>query len=63
VEYELRERIAVGRWSTGQALPPVAQLAADYGVSGVIQRVEQRLGRTACGRQQVGNVPRLNRLN
>jgi len=44
VEADLRRRIDSGEWETGQALPSVAQLAEDYGVSpGVIQRVHRRL--------------------
>jgi len=33
VETALRERIAAGEWASGQRLPPVAQLAAEYGVA------------------------------
>jgi GntR family transcriptional regulator len=44
VERDLRERIASGEWQTGEALPTVAALSQQYGVSpGVIQRVLQRL--------------------
>ena len=33
VETDLRRRIAAGEWQRDQALPPVGQLAADYGVA------------------------------
>ena len=33
VETELRQRIARGEWKSGERLPPVAELAAHYGVA------------------------------
>ena len=33
VEGELRERLARGEWEPGERLPPVAELAAHYGVA------------------------------
>jgi DNA-binding GntR family transcriptional regulator len=34
VEADLRRRVAGGEWASGEALPPVAALAAEYGVAG-----------------------------
>lgn len=33
VEADLRRRAEAGEWASGDALPPVAELAAHYGVS------------------------------
>lgn len=33
VEAELRRRVESGEWASGEALPPLTQLAAEYGVS------------------------------
>lgn len=33
VEADLRRRIAAGEWQRDEALPPVGQLATDYGVA------------------------------
>jgi len=33
VETDLRQRIARGEWKSGERLPPVADLAAHYGVA------------------------------
>lgn len=33
VERDLRRRIAAGEWAPGQALPAIAALAGEYGVS------------------------------
>jgi DNA-binding GntR family transcriptional regulator len=33
VEADLRERLARGEWQSGERLPPVAELAAQYGVA------------------------------
>jgi DNA-binding GntR family transcriptional regulator len=46
VEAALRERLESGEWASGQALPPVAALAAEYGtsrasVSKALHRLEQ----------------------
>jgi DNA-binding GntR family transcriptional regulator len=44
VEADLRRRLAVGEWRSGQALPTVATLSAHYQVSpGVVARVLKRL--------------------
>jgi len=40
----LRRRLASGEWDHGQQLPPVAELAAHYGVArGTIARILHRL--------------------
>lgn len=33
VETDLRQRMARGEWKSGERLPPVAELAAHYGVA------------------------------
>ena len=33
VERELRARLAAGEWQSGERLPPVAELAANYSVA------------------------------
>lgn len=44
VERSLRERIAADEWASGEALPSVAALAAEYGVARqTVSRVLKRL--------------------
>jgi DNA-binding GntR family transcriptional regulator len=44
VEAGLRHRIDVGEWASGEVLPPVATLAAEYGVSrGTVARALRAL--------------------
>jgi DNA-binding GntR family transcriptional regulator len=44
VEADLRRRIASGEWTSGEQLPPVAELAQGYGVArGTVARVLAKL--------------------
>ena len=44
VEADLRRRLDAGEWATGEALPPVAQLAGEYGVArGTVAKVLAKL--------------------
>jgi DNA-binding GntR family transcriptional regulator len=44
VEADLRRRLDAGEWVTGEALPPVAQLAGEYEVArGTVARVLAKL--------------------
>ena len=55
VEADLRRRLDAGEWATGEALPPVAQLAGEYEVArGTVARVLAKL----AGEGLVRIVPR-----
>ncbi len=55
VETDLRRRLDGGEWATGEALPPVAQLAGEYEVArGTVARVLAKL----AGEGLVRIVPR-----
>jgi GntR family histidine utilization transcriptional repressor len=44
VESELRRRLASDEWASGDALPPVAALAGEYGTSGAtVSKVLRKL--------------------
>ena len=44
MEADLRRRLVAGEWASGEALPPVAALAAEYSVSrGTVARALRAL--------------------